>query len=148
MLSEDPTINFYGNVEGRDIMARVVDVIVTDGFSGNIALKVTEGTARTILHEIRNAVTGSWRAKLGAVIMAPDLRRIRSALDPEDYGGSYLLGLNAPVVIAHGNSHARGIRNAVKTASRAVTRRLLPTISERLAAVDGEPAPSEVESAS
>jgi glycerol-3-phosphate acyltransferase PlsX len=134
LLSEDQTINFYGNVEGYDIMARVVDVIVTDGFTGNVALKVTEGTARTILTEIRNAVTGSWRAKVGALIMAPDLRRIRAALDPEDYGGSYLLGLNAPVVIAHGNSHARGIGNAVKTASRAVTSGLLQTIADRLAA--------------
>lgn len=148
LLSEDPAINFYGNVEGYDIMARVVDVIVTDGFTGNVALKVTEGTARTVLTEIRNAVTGSWRAKMGALIMAPDLRRIRAALDPEDYGGSYLLGLNAPVVIAHGNSHARGISNAIKTASRAVTSRLLPIISEHLASADGEPAVSEVESPS
>jgi glycerol-3-phosphate acyltransferase PlsX len=138
LLSDDPAINFFGNVEGYDIMARTVDVIVADGFTGNVALKVTEGTARTVLMEIRNAVTGSWRAKLGALIMAPDLRRIRSALDPEDYGGSYLLGLNAPVVIAHGNSHARGIGNAIKTASRAVTSGLLPTIGERLAATAGE----------
>jgi glycerol-3-phosphate acyltransferase PlsX len=157
VLSEDPAINFYGNVEGRDIMARVVDVIVTDGFSGNIALKVTEGTARVVLQEIRNAVTGSWRAKVGALIMAPDLRRIRSALDPEDYGGSYLLGLNAPVVIAHGNSRARGIGNAVKTASRAVTSGLLHKIAERLAAAEAgvgaeaaasETTASEVESPS
>jgi len=152
LLSDDPAINFYGNVEGRDIMARAVDVIVTDGFTGNVALKVTEGTAKVILTEIRNAVTGSWRAKMGALIMAPDLRRIRAALDPEDYGGSYLLGLNAPVVIAHGNSHARGIGNAVKTASRAVTSKLLPTIAERLAAAgavaEAEPAASEAESPS
>ncbi len=151
VLSEDPAINFYGNVEGRDIMARVVDVIVTDGFSGNIALKVTEGTARTVLLEIRNAVTGSWRAKVGAFIMAPDLRRIRSALDPEDYGGSYLLGLNAPVVIAHGNSHARGIGNAVKTASRAVTSGVLQTIAARLAEAEAGGAAdvtSEVQSSS
>jgi glycerol-3-phosphate acyltransferase PlsX len=143
LLMTDPAINFFGNVEGYDIMARVVDVIVTDGFTGNVALKVTEGTARTILHEIRNAVTGSWRAKVGALIMAPDLRRIRSALDPEDYGGSYLLGLNAPVVIAHGNSHERGISNAVKTASRAVTSGLLPTIGERLASSSSELEASE-----
>lgn len=133
LLADDPSINFFGNVEGRDIMNRTVDVIVADGFAGNIALKATEGAARVIVKEIMNAVTGSWRAKVGALIMAADLRRIRDALDPEEYGGAYLLGLNNPVVIAHGNSRARGIGNAIRTASRAVTSGLLPTIGERLA---------------
>lgn len=138
LLAGDPQIDFYGNVEGRDLSVHTVDVIVADGFSGNIALKVFEGTAKTILKEIRNAVTGSWRAKLGAAIMAPDLRRIGRALDPEEYGGAYLLGLRHPVVIGHGSSGARGVENAIRTASRAVTSDLLPTIQQRLAALDND----------
>jgi glycerol-3-phosphate acyltransferase PlsX len=143
LLAADPTINFYGNVEGRDIMDRVVDVIVVDGFAGNIALKATEGAAKVIVREIMNAVTGSWRAKIGALIMARDLRRIRAALDPEEYGGAYLLGLNHPVVIAHGNSKARGIANAIRTASRAVTSGLLPTMGARLAEAVGNGGPAD-----
>jgi glycerol-3-phosphate acyltransferase PlsX len=138
LLAADPQIDFYGNVEGRDLSVHTVDVVVADGFSGNIALKVFEGTAKTILREISNAITGSWRAKLGAAIMAPDLRRIAHALDPEEYGGAYLLGLRHPVVIGHGSSGARGIENAIRTASRAVTSDLLPTIQRRLAALDGD----------
>jgi len=85
VLSEDPAINFYGNVEGRDIMARVVDVIVTDGFSGNIALKVTEGTARVVLQEIRNAVTGSWRAIRILLRLSRPRARDKRVLDTTGY---------------------------------------------------------------
>jgi phosphate acyltransferase len=132
LLAGDPEINFYGNVEGRDLSNHTVDVVVTDGFTGNVALKVFEGTAKTIVGEIRGAVNRSWRAKLGAAIMAPDLRRIASALDPEEYGGAYLLGLRRPMVIGHGSSGSRGIENAIRTASRAVTSCLLSTIEERI----------------
>ncbi len=123
-------------------MNRKVDIVVADGFTGNVAVKVTEGTARAILGAIKGAVTGSVRAKLGAALMKPDLRRIRDALDPEEYGGAYLLGMNRPVVIAHGNSRARGIGNAVLAAARAVTSDLLPTIAARLGA-DGADEPPD-----
>ena len=73
LMAADPQINFFGNVEGRDLSRHTVDVVVTDGFTGNVALKVFEGTARTIVGEIRSAVLGSLRAKIGAAIMAPDL---------------------------------------------------------------------------
>ena len=142
LIAGDEQINFYGNVEGRDLMNRKVDIVVADGFTGNVAVKVTEGTARAILGAIKGAVTGSVRAKLGAALMKPDLRRIRDALDPEEYGGAYLLGMNRPVVIAHGNSRARGIGNAVLAAARAVTSDLLPTIAARLGA-DGADEPPD-----
>lgn len=132
LLAADPQINFYGNVEGYQLMVRKVDVVVADGFAGNIALKVLEGTAKTVVNEIRNAVLGSLRAKFGALVMSRDLKRIAAALDPEEYGGAYLLGLNRPVVIGHGGSGPRGVANAIRTASRAVTSALLPTISERV----------------
>ena len=148
LMVEDPRIAFFGNVEGRDLMVRTVDVIVADGFAGNIALKVFEGTARVIVTEIRNAVTGSLRAKLGAAIMAPDLRRIARALDPEEYGGAYLLGFKRPVVIGHGSSGVRGIENAIRTASRAVTSDLLPTIAQLITtSVDERPQPASPDDA-
>jgi len=140
LLVADPDVNFFGNVEGRELAHRKVDVIVTDGFTGNVALKVFEGTAKTIVGEIRNAVLGSLRAKVGAAIMAGDLRRIAAALDPEQYGGAYLLGLRRPVVIGHGSSHARGVANALLTASRGVTSDLLPTVTAGMARASGNAA--------
>ena len=138
LLSADPEIRFYGNVEGRDLMNRVVDVVVTDGFTGNVALKVTEGTARAIMGGIRQAVTeGGLRGKIGALLLKKDLRRMRATLDPEEYGGAYLLGMNHPVIIVHGNARARGIGNAVLVAARGVTSGLLPTIAARLGADAG-----------
>lgn len=134
LMAADPLINFYGNVEGRDLTRHTVDVVVADGFSGNVALKVFEGTAKTIVSEIRNAVLGSLRAKIGAAIMAKDLRRIAAALDPEQYGGAYLLGLRRPMIVGHGSSGARGVANGIRTASRGVTSDLLPTIARRLGA--------------
>ncbi len=120
----------------------MVDVIVADGFSGNIALKVFEGTARTIVGEIRSAVLGSLRAKIGAAIMSRDLRKISEALDPEQYGGAYLLGLRRPMIVGHGSSHARGVASGIRTASRGVTSELLPTIARRLGG-DGSRQPDD-----
>jgi phosphate acyltransferase len=143
LMAADPQINFFGNVEGRDLTRHTVDVIVADGFTGNVALKVFEGTARTIVGEIRNAVLGSLRAKIGAAIMSRDLKRIGAALDPEQYGGAYLLGLRRPMIVGHGSSHAGGVANGIRTASRGVTSDLLPTIARRLGA--GAERPTAVE---
>ena len=144
LLAADPQVEFYGNVEGRDLTQHTVDVIVADGFSGNVALKVFEGTARTIVSEIRNAVMGSLRSKVGAAIMSRDLRRIAEAMDPEQYGGAYLLGLRRPVIVGHGSSHAKGVANGIRTASRGVTSELLTTMAARIATGSAEPvAPDE-----
>ena len=140
LMAADPQINFYGNVEGRDLTRHTVDVIVADGFTGNVALKVFEGTARTIVGEIRNAVLGSLRAKIGAAIMSSDLKRIGAALDPEQYGGAYLLGLRRPMIVGHGSSREKGVANGIRTASRGVTSDLLPTIARRLG--DGRERPA------
>jgi glycerol-3-phosphate acyltransferase PlsX len=112
VLAADASINFAGNVEGRDVLNHVVDVVVTDGFTGNVALKVMEGTATVMFKHMRAAAEESPRAKLGGLLLRPALRALRASLDPEDYGGTYLLGLNGVVIIAHGNSQARGIANA------------------------------------
>lgn len=132
LLAADERVRFYGNVEGRDIMNRVVDVVVTDGFTGNVALKTIEGTARAILRALRATINSSAGTKLGGLLLKRDLMTIKAALDPEEYGGALLVGMNAPIVIAHGNSGAAGIANAIRQGRRGVVSELQPTIAREL----------------
>jgi glycerol-3-phosphate acyltransferase PlsX len=116
---DDSGLRFVGNVEGRDIGRGVADVLVTDGFTGNIVLKTAEGVAREILLMVRGALTGGILRSLAAGILRPRLVGVRDAVDPENYGGSFLLGVNGAVVIGHGNSSARGVESALRGISRA-----------------------------
>jgi glycerol-3-phosphate acyltransferase PlsX len=109
-------IRFHGFVEGDDIALGTVDVIVTDGFTGNIALKTAEGTARLYSHFLKRALFGSWRARLGALLAGPALRRMRSQVDPRFYDGAMFLGLNGVCVKSHGGTDGVGFANAVKVA--------------------------------
>ena len=118
-LVDDSGLRFVGNVEGRDIGRGVADVLVTDGFTGNIVLKTAEGVAREILLMVRGALTGGILRSLAAGILRPRLVGVRDAVDPENYGGSFLLGVNGAVVIGHGNSSARGVESALRGISRA-----------------------------
>jgi phosphate acyltransferase len=118
LMSESPGVRFVGNVEGRDIGTGVADVLVTDGFTGNVVLKTAEGVAREILEMLRSAMTGGTVSKLAAGILRPRLVEVRDRVDPENYGGSFLLGVRGPVVIGHGNSGARGVENALVGLSR------------------------------
>jgi phosphate acyltransferase len=121
LLSESPGVCFVGNVEGRDIGSGVADVLVTDGFTGNVVLKTAEGVAREILRMLRSAMTGGTISKLAAGILRLRLVGVRDRVDPENYGGSFLLGVRGPVVIGHGNSGARGVENALVGISRTGT---------------------------
>ena len=112
-LMEESGIRFVGNVEGRDIASGAADVLVTDGFTGNIVLKTAEGVAREILGMVRSAMTGDVLGKLAASILRPRLIEVRDTVDPEEYGGSFLLGVRGSVVIGHGNSQATGVENAL-----------------------------------
>jgi phosphate acyltransferase len=112
-LIDETGIRFVGNVEGRDIGRGAADVLVTDGFTGNIVLKTAEGVAREILGMVRSAMTGDVLSKLAAGILRPRLVEVRDTLDPEEYGGSFLLGVGGSVVIGHGNSQAKGVENAL-----------------------------------
>jgi glycerol-3-phosphate acyltransferase PlsX len=107
-------MDYRGFVEGDDIAKGTVDVVVTDGFTGNIALKTAEGTARFVRHVLREALTSSLQAKLGALIAGPALRRVRDRLDPSSVNGGPLLGLNGMVVKSHGGADAKGYANALK----------------------------------
>jgi len=112
-LMNESGIRFVGNVEGRDISRGVADVLVTDGFTGNVVLKTAEGVAREVLGMIRSAMTGDILSKLAASILRPRLIEVRDMVDPEEYGGSFLLGVRGSVVIGHGNSLATGVENAL-----------------------------------
>jgi phosphate acyltransferase len=112
-LMDRSEIRFVGNVEGRDISRGVADVLVTDGFTGNVVLKTAEGVAREILGMVRSAMTGDVLSMLAASILRPRLLGVRDMVDPEEYGGSFLLGVRGSVVIGHGNSQATGVENAL-----------------------------------
>lgn len=114
LLAEKPPAGaeFAGNIEGHDLLGCLVDVIVTDGFTGNVALKTMEGTARLVAAETRSAITSTRRARLGAVLQRGPLTELRKRFSAETYGGGVLLGLNGTVVIAHGASTAQAITAA------------------------------------
>ena len=112
-LLDESDVRFVGNVEGRDISRGVADVLVTDGFTGNVVLKTAEGVAREILGMVRSAMTGDVLSKLAAAILRPRLIGVRDTVDPEEYGGSFLLGVRGSVVIGHGNSQAAGVENVL-----------------------------------
>ncbi len=107
-----------GNVEGGDLTSDAADVVVTDGFTGNIALKVMEGVSQTVLRGIRDAALSSPRAKLGGLLLTPSLRAFRDEIDPEGQGGAYLLGLRRLGVVPHGSFTRRGFAEAILRATR------------------------------
>ncbi|HEY2602743.1 MAG TPA: phosphate acyltransferase PlsX [Thermoleophilaceae bacterium] len=119
------SINFIGNVEGTDVTAGAADVIVTDGFTGNVALKLMEGTAKTVVGAVRDAVRASRVSTVGGLLIRGAVGDLRRELDPNTTGGAILLGVRGIVVIAHGGSTAEGIANAVRVAQRAVDERVL-----------------------
>ena len=128
------SINFIGNVEGTDVTAGVADVIVTDGFTGNIALKLMEGTAKTVVGAVREAVGSTPVSKLGGLLIRGAVGGLRRELDPNTTGGAILLGVRGIVVIAHGGSTAEGIANAVRVAQRAVDERMIERTAAALEA--------------
>jgi phosphate acyltransferase len=119
------TLAFRGNVEGHEVTDGVVDVVVTDGFTGNIALKLMEGTARAVTGAIRDAIRSSRTSAAGGLLVRGRLGKLRAQLDPNAVGGAILLGLRKPVVIAHGGSSAEGIANALRLAQHAVDERMI-----------------------
>jgi glycerol-3-phosphate acyltransferase PlsX len=120
LLAEAPGIDFAGNVEGRDLPGGVADVVVTDGFTGNVSLKLMEGTARTVTGAIRDAARANPLAALGGLLMRPALAGLRRELHPDTTGGAILLGLRGIAVVGHGSAGAAGIANAVRLAARCV----------------------------
>jgi glycerol-3-phosphate acyltransferase PlsX len=135
-------LDFVGNVEGRGLLMNTADVVVTDGFTGNVALKLLEGCSSTIFQRMKEAAAGGLRAKTGGLLLRPALRRLRTGLDPEEYGGTYLLGVRGLVVICHGNSSSRAVANALRFGAEALRKGVLPAIEEEVAGLTGRRDPA------
>lgn len=120
LLKEDESLNFYGNIEGRDIPKGVVDIIVCDGFVGNVVLKLMEGLSSTLMVQIKANLKSRWIYYLGAMLSAGAFKNLKAQLDYTEYGGAPLLGLKGISMISHGSSDARTMMNAIFAAKRAV----------------------------
>ena len=131
-LLRSSELRFGGNVESRGLLEGEADVVVCDGFTGNVALKALEGTIRTILAALRSELESSARGRLGGLLIRPAARHVRERLDPETYGGAYLLGLRGLVVIAHGSSSRVAVANAIRLAARGVEHDVVARLAERL----------------
>jgi glycerol-3-phosphate acyltransferase PlsX len=130
-------LSFVGNVEGRDLLRNTAEVVVTDGFTGNVALKLLEGCSATLFTRVKEAATSGTRAKAGGILLKPALRRLRAGFDPEEYGGTYLLGVKGLVVICHGNATRKAVANALRFGAGALRRGVLTGVDAEVAAILG-----------
>lgn len=117
ILKENKKINFVGNIESSEILEKDIDVVVTDGFTGNMVLKTSEGIAKLIFNELKNEINKSFIYKIGGYILKPIFKKLLAKLDSSEYGGAMFLGLNGLSIKAHGNSDSNGIKNAIKVAN-------------------------------
>lgn len=135
------TPGFVGNVEGRDIPRGTVDVVVTDGFTGNVALKLYEASGEFLMSELRNAAMSGVVSRIGGLLLRPAVQRMRRRIDPDLYGGAVLMGVKGLAVIGHGSSDAGTVANAVRAAGRAARQDVIARLTEALAR-PGQPAPA------
>ena len=136
LLKQNKTIRFVGNVEPKTIPEGSVDVIVCDGFVGNVVLKMTEGVAKSLMGELKNVFTASLLTKLAYLCVKPGLRAFKKRLDPDEHGGALMVGVSKPVIKAHGSSNAKAFANAIRQAKTCVENGVVDAMREKLAAVD------------
>lgn len=130
LLKNDPSVNFIGNVQGREVPEGVCEVCVCDGFAGNIFLKTTEGVAKMVVTLLREELTRDAKSKFGALLARDSFYRLRKRIDYSEYGGAQLLGVNGVCVIAHGNSQHIAIKNAIKVAKEGVDANIVQLIQD------------------
>jgi glycerol-3-phosphate acyltransferase PlsX len=128
----DAEFEFAGYIEGSRIFAGDVDVVATDGFTGNIVLKTAEGVAEVVMRMVKTAMTSSVRAKLGALLAKPALVELKRSIHYSEYGGAMLLGVNGTATICHGHSDARAIRNAIMVTNRFLEQDLRNSLSQAI----------------
>ncbi len=131
-LLKASTLNFHGNVEGHDIFEGVVDVVVTDGFTGNVVLKTSEALAKSIFRLLKRQLLSSFVTKVGAALCKPAFRRVHNVTNADEYGGMPLLGLHGVTIIAHGGSSPFAIKNALRMACETIDHRLNPHLIEEV----------------
>lgn len=130
MLADLPTLNYIGNVEPKEIVAGEADVVIHDGFTGNVFLKTLEATAKMVSQFIRDEIVAGTLTKVGGVLARPAFDRAKKKIDPSEVGGAPLLGLNGIVIIGHGRSDALGIKSAIRQARMAIEADVLGAIRE------------------
>jgi glycerol-3-phosphate acyltransferase PlsX len=143
LLQDHPRISFVGNAEGRDVLSGQFDVIVCDGFVGNVLLKFAEAVGESVLQILREELPQGWRGRLGAALLKPNLRRIKQRIDHAEHGGGLLLGVAGICIISHGSSQAPSVFNAIRLAKEAVDHQVLDRIRSQYqkteaTATDGE----------
>ena len=126
-------LNFIGNIEGTQLPERVADVVVMDGFTGNVTLKLAEGISSRTLRAVKEAALSSWRGRVGGLLLSPAVRKLRAEIDPEDQGGAYMLGLRQLGLVAHGRFSSRGFARAIEVAARGVQEDVIGRTREALA---------------
>jgi glycerol-3-phosphate acyltransferase PlsX len=131
LLKASP-LNFVGNAEGKDILRGLADVIVTDGFTGNVIIKLAEGVSRFLMDLLKENLTASSMSKVGAALAKPAFDNVRSRLDYREYGGAPLLGIDGVVIVGHGRSDALAIKNAIRVATQTVENSVLEAIKQGL----------------
>lgn len=138
LLEENPAVNFIGNVEARDIPTTEADILVCDGFTGNVVLKLTEGLVSFVMHGIKDAVMGSVKGKIGGALIKNDLKAFKAQFDASEVGGAPFLGVKGGIIKAHGNSDAKAIKNAIKQAIDYTNGNVTGRIEKALALVKEE----------
>jgi glycerol-3-phosphate acyltransferase PlsX len=131
-LLKDSDLNFIGNVEGKELFGGQADVVVTDGFTGNVMLKSTEAVAKLIIDILKEELMSSFRTKMGALLAKPVFGKIKQMLDPSEIGAAPLLGIDAPVFVGHGRSDAKAMVSAVGGAKQAVDNQLLTKLRQAI----------------
>lgn len=132
-MADEDSLNFIGNVEGRDVFNGAADVIVCDGFTGNVALKISEGLVETMFHLLREEVKKDLRGRVGSLLLIPAFRRFKRRIDSSEFGGAPLLGVNGVCMISHGRSTGKAIRNAIRAAEGCVSNAVITHIREGIA---------------
>ncbi|MGE7767678.1 phosphate acyltransferase PlsX [Peribacillus sp. NPDC096540] len=132
LLQQSSEISFIGNVEARDLLNGPADVVVTDGFTGNMVLKTLEGTAMSVFKMVKTALMSNLKSKIAAALVKPELKGIKNQMDYSEYGGAGLFGLKAPVIKAHGSSDANAIYNAIRQTRDMVSHDVIPTIAKTI----------------
>lgn len=133
-LLAESALNFIGNVEGKELFGGMADVVVTDGFTGNVMLKSTEAVAKLIIDILKEELMSSFRTKIGALLAKPAFGKIRKMLDPAETGAAPLLGIDAPVFVGHGRSDARAMVSAIRSAKQAIDNHLLDELRKAIQA--------------
>ncbi|MDO4711225.1 MAG: phosphate acyltransferase PlsX [Peptostreptococcaceae bacterium] len=143
LISQRPNLNFIGNIEGRDIPDATADVIVTDGFTGNIYIKTAEGVANIIMSTLKQSFLSSVKGKIAALLMKDELKKLKASFNSEEIGGAPFLGVDGVLIKAHGNSNAFAFMNAIFQAQRALEANYIEELKQRVKEISSSDGPED-----